>query len=162
MTRVRAETATDYAAVHEVNKIAFGGEGESRLVEALRKSRYFCPKLSLVAVKDQKVVGHILFSPAVIERVVEIGKKAENNDVPVLVLAPMAVLPEFQRQGIGSQLILHGLEECKRLGFGIAILIAHPGSILASDSCPPGQGGWNASTRSAMKPSWWQNLFPEL
>ena len=127
MTRIRAETATDYAAVHEVNKLAFGGEGESRLVEALRKSRYFCQKLSLVAVKDQKVVGHILFSPAVIERVVEIGKKAENNDVPVLVLAPMAVLPEFQRQGIGSQLILHGLEECKRLGFGIAILIGHPG-----------------------------------
>lgn len=127
MTRVCPETATDYAAVHEVNKLAFGGEGEWRLVEALRKSRHFRPELSLVALKDQEIVGHILFSPTVIEGAVEKGQEAGKNDVPVLVLGPMAILPEFQRQGIGSQLVRHGLEECKRLGFGIVILVGHPG-----------------------------------
>ena len=126
MIRVRAETLTHYTAVHEVNKRALGGEGESRLVEALRKSPHFRPELSLVALKDQEIVGHILFSPAVIGGAIEIGKEAGKNDVPVLVLGPMAVLPEFQRQGIGSQFVRHGLEECKRLSFGIVILIGHP------------------------------------
>ncbi|MEE8257558.1 MAG: N-acetyltransferase [Acidobacteriota bacterium] len=127
MTRVRAETAKDYAAVQEVNKLAFGGEGESRLVEALRKSPRFRPQLSLVALRDQEIVGYILFSPAVIEGAIEKEQEAGENDVPVLVLGPMAVLPEYQRQGIGSQLVRHGLVECKRLGFGIVILVGHPG-----------------------------------
>lgn len=127
MTTVRPETATDYPATYEINRLAFGGEGESRLVEALRKSPRFRPQLSLVALKDQEIVGHILFSPAVIEGIVETGKEAGKNDVPVLVLGPMAVLPEYQRQGTGSQLVRHGLEECRRLGFRIVILVGHPG-----------------------------------
>jgi len=84
----------------------------------LRESDDFIYELSLVAVKEGRVVGHILFSPIAIET--EIGL------VRVLSLAPMAVLPEFQRQGIGSELVRYGLKECERFGHEVVVVIGHP------------------------------------
>ena len=101
-----------------MNKLAFGQEDEPRLVDALRESDDFIPELSLVAVKEEKVVGHILFSPIAIET--EIGY------VRVLSLAPMAVLPEFQKQGIGSELARKGLRECERFGHEVVVVIGYP------------------------------------
>lgn len=119
MVTVRPERAKDYEAIHEINKLAFGGEEEVLLVQRLRKSPSFIPELSLVAVKSGRVVGHILFSSIIIE--------TQKGAVPALSLAPMAVLPEFQRQGIGSELVQQGLRESKRLGHNIVVVVGHPG-----------------------------------
>jgi hypothetical protein len=85
---IRAEQTDDIAAIQEVNRLAFGQEDEALLVQLIRESPGFIPGLSLVAIKDEKVVGHILFSRIHIE--------TPHGDVEVLSLAPMAVLPEFQ------------------------------------------------------------------
>ena len=116
-TVIRAERPDDYAVVEEVNRLAFGQEGEARLVAALRHAESFDPALSLVAVRADRVVGHILFSLIHIE--------SEQAKVPSLALAPMAVLPAFQRQGIGTQLVHEGLKACRRSGHTIVVVVGH-------------------------------------
>ncbi|MFA6446250.1 MAG: N-acetyltransferase [Candidatus Paceibacterota bacterium] len=117
MILVRPEKPEDYHTIYALNKKAFDGEVESRLVNNLRKTKGFIPELSLVAEKDGKVVGHILFS------VVHINTGIDN--VPVLALAPMAVLPEYQKQGIGSLLVKEGLSKCKESGNKAVVLVGH-------------------------------------
>ncbi len=114
---IRSEQLADHAAIAEVNREAFGQEGEPRLVAALRKAEGFDPALSLVALRDDAVVGHILFSAIHIVR--------DGGDVPALALAPMAVRPAFQRQGIGSALVRGGLEACRRAGHRIVVVLGH-------------------------------------
>jgi len=116
---VRPETADDRQAVREVNERAFGGVAEARLVDGIRDTAGYIPALSLVAVEANKVIGHILFSE------VAIGGYA--GPVKFLVLAPIAVLPEYQRRGIGSLLVKRGLEAGKHLGYQAVIVIGHPG-----------------------------------
>jgi len=118
MIEIRPERAEDHAAIYEVNKRAFNQEDEAQLIERIRTSPHFIPVLPFVAVKAGKIVGHILFSSIII--------KTPTNSVSALLLAPMAVLPEFQRQGIGSLLIKKGLEECRCLGHEIVVVIGHP------------------------------------
>ena len=118
MIIIRPETLENYTAISEVNKLAFGQENEARLVKNIRHADNFNPKLSLVAIKDKKVVGHILFSPIIIQ--------TPMGNIPALALAPLAVCPEFQNQGIGSQLVKQGLQECQRLGHKVVIVIGHP------------------------------------
>lgn len=118
MALIRPETAADRKAVYLVNKEAFDSrDAEPCLVEAIRGSEFYIPELSLVAEKDGKVVGHILFS--------RIHVVTEEEVIPALALAPMAVLPEYQHQGIGSALVLEGLDACKRLGEEIVIVLGH-------------------------------------
>jgi putative acetyltransferase len=143
MRVIRPETIADREAVYEVNLQAFGGrEAEPGLVEAIRASESFIPELSLVAMEDEQVVGHILFSRIHIE--------TDRGPISALALAPMAVLPGRQNQGIGSELVRHGLEECKRIGFEIGIVLGHPNfyprfgfsAELAKDlECPFGDAG---------------------
>jgi putative acetyltransferase len=118
MIAIRPETSADWPAIYDVNARAFGREGEARLVDAIRASASFLPELSLVAVDAACIVGHVLFSSIHIHTVERL--------VPVLALAPVAVLPERQNQGIGSALIRHGLEQCRRLGHGIVVVVGHP------------------------------------
>lgn len=116
---VRAENEGDSGAVRKLNKKAFGGNSESKLVDALRGSDGFIPALSLVAEIAGRVVGYILFSP------VEI--RDGDKTVPALALAPMAVLPDCQERGIGTLLVKRGLEEAARLGHRIVVVVGHPG-----------------------------------
>ena len=119
MTIIRQETPFDIAAIHDANKQAFDGrEAEAGLVDAIRKSENFISELSLVAEENGQILGHILFSRIYIE--------TENGQLPALALAPMAVLPKYQKQGIGSMLVRQGLDECKRLGHMIVIVLGHP------------------------------------
>ena len=113
---IRAESTDDYAAVRQVNERAFGQPNEADLVDALR--RRVEPSISLVAVVDEQIVGHIFFSTVRIE--------SEATTFTALGLAPMAVLPEFQNQGVGSELVRRGLEECRRLGHEIVVVLGHP------------------------------------
>jgi putative acetyltransferase len=117
MIFVRPEKPEDYQTIYDLNKKAFDGEVEARLVNNLRKTKGFIPELSLVAEKDGKVVGHILFS------IIHINTGTDN--IPVLALAPMAVLPEYQKQGIGSLMIKEGLKKCNKLGYKIVTLVGH-------------------------------------
>lgn len=115
---IRAEQTEDLGAIHDVNRLAFGQEEEALLVQRIRESPGFIPDLSLVAIKDEKVAGHILFSRIHIE--------APQGDVEVLSLASMAVRPEFQNSGIGSNLVREGLKRCRDLGHTIVVVIGHP------------------------------------
>lgn len=113
---IRTETTADFEAIRHVNRLAFGQDAEARLVDALRDGGYV--RSSLVAEKAGEVVGHILFSDLPI--ITEAGVHS------ALALAPMAVLPAFQREGIGSALVRRGLEVCRDQGHRIVIVLGHP------------------------------------
>jgi putative acetyltransferase len=113
---VRAEVPGDTDAIRTVNRRAFGQDDEAVLVDALRDGGYV--RASLVAEVDGRVVGHVLFSALPIV--------TEAGAVPALALAPMAVLPEFQHLGIGSELVRRGLDLCREQGHKIVIVLGHP------------------------------------
>lgn len=112
---IRPEVTSDHEAIRHVNRLAFGRDDEARLVDALRDGGFF--RLSLVAERGGQIVGHILFS--------DLPILAEANTLPALALAPMAVWPEFQNQGVGSALVRRGLDECRQQGHKIAIVLGH-------------------------------------
>ncbi|MEX2559075.1 MAG: N-acetyltransferase [Pirellulales bacterium] len=116
---IRSEEAGNRAAIDEVNRLAFGRPHEARLIALLRDEPGFEPGLSLVAVSDDTITGHILFTPVEIVR--------ENGAVTgALALAPMAVRPEWQNQGIGSRLVREGLEACRSRGHQLVVVVGHP------------------------------------
>lgn len=117
--QIRPETVSDYQKITQVNNLAFGQPNEGKLVENLRKNPNFIPGLSLVAEIDEKIVGYILFFPIKIKSIS--GKQKHTAS-----LAPMAVIPEFQRQGIGRQLIKRGLEACMETGYDSVVVLGHP------------------------------------
>lgn len=119
MIEIRQERESDYEEVGQVIKFAFASAehcdgNEADLVANLRKSQAFIPELSLVAVEQQKVIGHILFSK------VKIGEKTE------FALAPLAVLPEYQRKGIGKSLIQEGHRIAQQLNYDYSIVLGSP------------------------------------
>jgi putative acetyltransferase len=113
--QIRAEQTQDYAAVFALNTAAFDSAAEAKLVDRLRGE---CGDLiSLVAVDDDDIVGHILFSPVTLDT---------ENAPKIFGLGPMAVTPECQRQGIGSALVEAGLEQCRAKGIDAVIVLGHP------------------------------------
>lgn len=116
---IRQETAADFAAVFDVNRLAFGQDNEAMLVDALRANETaFVPELSIVAITGGIVVGHILFTK------INIGD-GDGNLHGGLALAPMAVRPEYQMRGIGGQLVREGLAVASGLGFQSVIVLGH-------------------------------------
>lgn len=113
---IRPEEREDYPAIYELVRCAFSRENEAWLVDMLRELPEFVPALSLVAQMNGRIVGYILFTPT-----------RTTGGGTVLALAPVAVDPPFQRQGVGSALVTRGLAECRRLGYGVVIVIGHPG-----------------------------------
>jgi putative acetyltransferase len=114
---IRVETQGDEDAIARVNCAAFGGDQEARLVEQLRTDGLVI--VSLVAVDDSgQIVGHILFSPVTIV--------TGTNERQIASLAPMAVVPSYQRRGIGVRLVEHGLQMCKHAGYRAVIVVGHP------------------------------------
>ena len=116
MLVIRAEKTDDAPGIRLVNERAFGRPGEAGLVDRLRRS---CPEaLSLVAEDDGQIVGHILFTPVVIE--------SAPRRVTGMGLAPMAVLPARQGQSIGSRLVTRGLEALRERGCPFVVVVGHP------------------------------------
>lgn len=109
---VREERPGDVAAIRDVNRRAFGQELEATIVDALRTNHG--AMLSLVAVLEGAIVGHLMFSPAFI------------GDVRGAALGPMAVVPEHQRRGIGALLIETGLRSLQAAAVPFAIVVGHP------------------------------------
>ena len=112
---IRAEKECDRDAVRAVNLSAFESPAEADLVDALRQEAH--PIVSLVAVEDAEIAGHVMFSPAIV---------AGRPDLQVMGLGPMAVVPGYQRKGIGSALVRAGVDQCRRLGFDAVIVLGHP------------------------------------
>lgn len=113
--RIRPEDPNDLAAVHAVNEAAFETSAEADLVDALRGKAQ--PLISLVAEVAGSIVGHILFSPV---------KLADQSGHMLMGLGPMAVIPQHQRQGIGSALVREGLNRCAALGCDAVVVLGHP------------------------------------
>ena len=127
MLLIRKQTTKDDEIIHTVIKAAFeqaehtdGNEHE--LVKALKKGEAFIKDLSLVAEIDGKIVGYILFTEA------KVGRET------VLALAPLAVLPDYQRSGIGLALINEGHNRARELGYDYSV-------VLGSETYYPKAGG---------------------
>ena len=116
MTKIRPETTEDIDAIHAVNVVAFETPAEAKLVDALRDAGVD-PFLSLIAEFEGRVVGHILFSPVQV-----VGESTWD----ALGLGPMAVHPDFQNRGIGSQLVHEGLQACRGIGHEVVVVLGHP------------------------------------
>jgi putative acetyltransferase len=112
---IRAATPKDHAAIRQIVRHAFGSDEEANLVEELRADDDAL--VELVAASDIAIQGHILYSPLAIVRDGEILRAAA--------LAPVSVLPTFQKQGFGGQLIQAGNESCRALGCVGVIVLGH-------------------------------------
>jgi putative acetyltransferase len=111
------ESVNELAAIRAVNQAAFGRSDEADLVDKLRGDEHAL--ISLVAELNGGIAGHIMFSRMWI--------RTSRGLVSAVALAPVAVLPEHQRQGIGGLLIRHGLELLRAQGEKIVIVLGHPG-----------------------------------
>jgi putative acetyltransferase len=116
MIKIRTETDKDIAAIRHINEAAFGGREEADIVDKVRALP--STKLSLVAVDDDgQLLGHILFSPATLS--------GDKGQLEGMALAPMAVLPEHQNRGIGSQLVKAGIEMLRAEACPFIIVLGH-------------------------------------
>lgn len=113
--QIRAETEADWPAIRALNEAAFAAPAEATLVALLRKQAQ--PLISLVAEDEGKILGHIMFSPVVL---------SGHNELKIMGLAPLAVIPEHQGEGIGSELVRAGLDQCKQLDCGAVVVLGHP------------------------------------
>jgi putative acetyltransferase len=112
---VRCERPGDEEAIRHVTELAFGRSAEADLVEALRGSDAWLPGFSLVADADSEIVGHVLFSTVRVD-----------SGHELLSLAPMAVLPERQRTGVGAALVRAGLAQAHRSDYPLVVVLGHP------------------------------------
>jgi lincosamide nucleotidyltransferase A/C/D/E len=108
---IRSETINDQDAIRENHRLAFGGPAEAKLVEDLRQSGDAV--ISLVAERDSRIIGHVLFSKL-------------KAPMKALGLAPVAVHPSFQKQGVGLALIREGLDQAKEDGWMCVFVLGDP------------------------------------
>ena len=120
---IRPERPQDAARIDEVHRAAFpnGGADEIQMVHDIRAGDGFVPELSLVAVEGGEVVGHILVSV-----VHYVSDEPDVADVPVLSLAPLAVMPERHDQGIGSRLCEAALRKASTRPEPLMVVLGHP------------------------------------
>lgn len=134
--KVRAEILQDTDAIRTINKQAFGQPQEATIIGRLRTN---CDGLlSLVALQGEKIIGHILFSPVTIE--------GHHGILKGMGLAPMAVLPEFQRQGVGTELVKTGVQMLKKSACPFIIVLGH------SEYYP--RFGFEPASRYRIKSQW--------
>ena len=113
---IRQEHNKEFHSIYALVKAAFESAehadgNEPDLVNALRKSDSYIPELSLVAEIDGKIVGHIMFTK------LKIGNQVQ------LALAPLSVLPDYQKQGIGTALIQEGHTRARALGYEYSVVL---------------------------------------
>ncbi len=116
---IRVESAEDRAAVRDVNRAAFPTSDEADLVDALRNTEAWIPAFSFVAEVDGRVVGHLLLTRAALVA-------DDGTEHPILTLAPMAVLPEWQGRGVGSALVRAAIERATAAGEPLVTVLGHP------------------------------------
>lgn len=116
--QIRETAVIDFNDIIQVEKQAFGNDKEAELTAALLKDRTAVPVLSLLAFYNDKAVGHILFTRVYINYM--------STTQPLIhILAPLAVIPEYQKQGIGGMLINNGLKKLKEMGSEMVFVLGH-------------------------------------
>ena len=113
--KIRAEQPADIPAIQKVNNLAFGQSEESELIDRLRENSP--DLLSLVATQNGRIVGHILFSP--------VSLIDETSTIVGTGLGPLAVLPDFQNQVIGTTLVQEGIDRVKKLNSPFIVVLGH-------------------------------------
>ncbi len=116
MIAIAAETPSHRPEVETLHRAAFGGEFEARLIGKLQDAGLIVS--SLVATSGARVIGHVLFS--------DLAVSVDGQSIRAVSLAPMAVLPACQHQGIGSALVRRGLDDVRSKGRAAAIVVGHP------------------------------------
>ncbi|MCM1992175.1 GNAT family N-acetyltransferase [Oceanirhabdus seepicola] len=118
--KIRSEQIKDYRRIAEINALAFEGEyvGEVTMVDSLRHGTMFDQELSLVAEVEGKVMGHVLFYP--------FDMYLNGKITKTVCLGPIAVDPEFQKSGVGGNLIEEGHKILKEKGYKLSFLFGHP------------------------------------
>lgn len=119
VVRITEASAGDLEDVLQVERLAFGEEEVADLVRDLVDDRSAHPLLSLLAREGDRPVGHVLFTAARVE--------GASDAVTVSILAPLAVVPESQGQGLGGRLIEHGVRRLSESGVGLVFVLGHPG-----------------------------------
>ncbi len=115
---IRPESPDDLDAIRRVVAAAFESEAQAKLVERIRASPEYVPEMALVAEVDDEIVGHVMVSYTVIRN--------DDGDRRISMLSPLAVLPEFQRAGIGSALVRASLAVAAAHGEPMVILEGSP------------------------------------
>jgi putative acetyltransferase len=115
---VRPEVVADRPLIRNVHTAAFGDDRVSNLVDVLRAASAPTEPMSYVAIRDTRVIGHIMMSAGRLD--------APRRIVNVLVLSPLGVLPQFQRRGIGTALVRHAIEAAEQQGEPLVFLEGSP------------------------------------
>ncbi len=121
MILLREEAVDDYRSIRELTISAFrcsilGYHGEAELIDAIRNEA--TDSLSLVACYDDRIVGHVLFSPVHI--------RTSTADIPGMGLGPISVAPLHQRKGIGGLLVNEGLARLAAQNCSFVVVLGHP------------------------------------
>lgn len=137
--KIRVSTETDKSEMLSIHRKAFGeqkGPEIAQLVDDLLGDKTAMPRFSFVAVEEDVTVGHILYTKVTIAGATE-GLFAQ-------ILAPLAVLPEFQRKGVGLQLIKTSLGELQKSDVKLVVVLGHPGYYPRAGFTPAGELGFEA------------------
>jgi len=136
---IRKSTEADRSDIEKIHTTAFGEEEGPEIVElvnGLFDDTTAKPILSLVAVEKDQLVGHILYTKAVL--------KGADTPVSIRLLAPLAVLPEAQAQGVGRKLIEEGLDHLREAGVDLVFVLGHPDYYPRCGFIPAGVLGFEA------------------
>jgi len=133
---IREALDSDLDVVLAVERAAFGSDEEASLVKDLMDDKSARPTLSLLAFEDGRAVGHILFTKARLE---------PKAPLSISLLAPLAVIPDAQRQGIGGKLLEHGLRVLSASGVDLVFVLGHPDYYPRFGFRPAGKLGFDAT-----------------
>ena len=134
--QIREAVETDLNDVLSIERLAFGYDKEANLVRDLLRDPSAKPLLSLLAFKKDRAVGHILFTTARLS--------GTQETASIVILAPLAIVPDAQKQGIGGKLIEQGLELLSKSGVDLVFVLGHPGYYPRYGFKPAGHLGFEA------------------
>lgn len=133
---IREATNNDLGAVLDIERRAFGQDTEAELVRELMVDASAAPRLSLLAIAEGQPVGHVLFTSVEV-----VGAEPR---VRASILAPLAVVPEAQRKGAGSNLVEDGLDRLERAGAEMVFVLGDPRYYSRFGFTPAGRSGLEA------------------
>ena len=133
---IREAVETDLNDVLQIERLAFGYEKEADLVRELLHDPSAKPVLSLLAFQKDRALGHILFTTAQLS--------GSQDSASIVILAPLAIVPDAQKQGIGGKLIEKGLELLSKSGVDLVFVLGHPEYYPRYGFKPAGNLGFEA------------------
>ncbi len=126
---IRMETPEDYRTVEYLTREAFWNQyvpgcNEHYFVHVMRQHPDFIPELALVLEKDDRIIGNVMYTKAVL---------ADENGVqkPILSFGPLCIHPDFQRMGYGKALLEYSFEQARSLGYDVIVIFGDPGNYVS-------------------------------